>query len=34
VPAATVELGALARFERPLPDVTPYDRLLLVGGER
>lgn len=34
VPAATVELGALARFERPLPDVTPYDRLLPVGGPR
>ena len=33
-PAATVELGALARFERPLPDVTPYDRLLPAGGER
>ncbi|MGH2393912.1 MAG: Mu transposase domain-containing protein, partial [Candidatus Limnocylindria bacterium] len=31
---ASLELGALARFERPLPDVTRYDRLLLAGGRR
>lgn len=31
-PAGPLELGALARFERPLPDVAPYDRLL-AGGE-
>ena len=34
MPTAAVEIGALARFERPLPDVTPYDRLLPAGGER
>jgi len=32
MPTAAVEIGALARFERPLPDVTPYDRLLPAGG--
>jgi hypothetical protein len=34
VPPALLEVGVLARFARPLPDVTPYDQLLLVGGER
>jgi hypothetical protein len=29
---ATVEVGALAIFERPLPDLTPYDRLVGVAG--
>jgi transposase len=33
-PAAALDLGALARFERPLPDVTPYDQLLPLGGTR
>lgn len=32
VPRAAMEIGILARFERPLPDVTPYDRLLPAGG--
>lgn len=34
-PVAALEVGALARFARPLPDVTPYDQLLAplpVGG--
>ncbi|HEX2186902.1 MAG TPA: IS21 family transposase, partial [Chloroflexota bacterium] len=34
VPPAALEVGALARFERPLPDVAPYDRLLPAGGPR
>jgi transposase len=34
VPAGALDLGALAQFERPLPDVTPYDRLLAAGGPR
>lgn len=32
VPPALLEVGALARFERPLPDVSPYDQLLAGGG--
>lgn len=34
VPPASLAIGALARFERPLPDVTPYDQLLPMGGTR
>lgn len=34
VPAVALELGALVQFERPLPDVTAYDRLLPMGGTR
>ena len=34
VPPALLEVGALAQFERPLPDVTPYNRLLSGGGTR
>lgn len=34
VPPASLAIGTLARFERPLPDVTPYDQLLPVGGTR
>lgn len=34
VPAAALDLGALAQFERPLPDVTSYDQLLPTGGTR
>lgn len=33
VPPPPLELGALAQFERPLPDVTPYDRLLTGGAQ-
>jgi hypothetical protein len=32
-PPASLEVGPLAQFARPLPDVTPYDQLL-AGGER
>jgi transposase len=32
VAPATVEVGALAIFERPLPDLAPYDGLLEVAG--
>ena len=34
VPPALLEVGALAQFERPLPDVTPYNQLLPGGGTR
>jgi hypothetical protein len=27
-----IDVGALVAFERPLPDVAPYDRLLEVAG--
>jgi transposase len=33
-PASALDLGALAQFERPLPDVAPYDQLLPRGGVR
>lgn len=34
VPPAALDVGSLAQFERPLPDLTPYDRLLPTGGAR
>ena len=34
VPPALLKVGALAQFERPLPDVTPYNQLLPGGGTR
>ena len=34
VPPALLEVGALAQFERPLPDVTPYNQLLPGGDTR
>ena len=33
-PVAPLQLGLLARFDRPKPRVTDYDRLLLKGGRR
>jgi hypothetical protein len=33
-PVAPLQLGLLARFDRPLPQVTDYDRLLVGGGRR
>jgi hypothetical protein len=29
-----LQLGLLARFDRPLPTVSDYDRLLVAGGRR
>jgi hypothetical protein len=34
LPAVALDLGALAQFERPLPDVTSYDQLLPLGSVR
>jgi transposase len=34
VPPPLSDLGPLAQFERPLPDVSAYDQLLPVGGGR
>jgi hypothetical protein len=31
-PAALLDLGALSRYERPLPQVHGYDHLLVVTG--
>jgi len=33
-PVAPLQLGLLARFDRPQPRVTDYDRLLATGGRR
>ena len=33
-PVAPLQLGLLARFDRPKPRVTDYDRLLVTGGRR
>ena len=33
-PVAPLQLGLLARFDRPPPSVTEYDRLLVGGGRR
>ncbi len=33
-PAAAIDVGRLAQFERPLPDVGGYDQLLLGAGAR
>jgi transposase len=33
-PIAPLQLGLLAQFDRPLPTVTDYDRLLVGGGRR
>ena len=34
MPVAPLQLGLLARFDRPMPKVTDYDRLLVGGGRR
>ena len=34
VPPMLLDVGTLAQFARPLPDVTSYDQLLPVGGAR
>jgi len=34
VPVAPLQLESLARFDRPLPEVRDYDRLLVGGGRR
>ena len=34
MPVAPLQLGLLARFDRPQPRVTDYDRLLVRGGRR
>ena len=34
MPVAPLQLGLLARFDRPQPRVTDYDRLLVKGGRR
>lgn len=33
-PVTPLQLGLLTRFDRPLPTVTDYDRLLVGGGRR
>ena len=34
MPVAPLQLGLLARFDRPMPKVTDYERLLVGGGRR
>lgn len=34
MPVAPLQLGLLAQFDRPMPTVTDYDRLLVGGGRR
>ena len=34
MPVAPLQLGLLARFDRPMPKVTDYDRLLVGRGRR